>query len=302
MKPIALAMLFVTFITVNALALEPDVIIYPRPLSSGDTRFEYHLSLLEEALRRTTAEYGPFELRPTHVVMNQLRQFDLLDQGSPQLDVAIKPTSVEREKLLTPVRIPLGKGLVGWRILLVHKTTLPALERVTSLDDLKRFRFGQGLGWSDIGILEHNGLTVVTGGNYEGLFAMLLSQRFDLFPRSVNEAYTEWDERHAELPHLRVDETLLLHYPFARYFWTANSKRGERLRERITKGLESMIRDGTFDARFQAHYGPVIRRAQLDKRRLIRLENPDLPPLTPLNRKELWFNPFDEPAAPAKKR
>ena len=291
MRTIALGLFLLVFFATVVPAAEPDVILYPHPQSASDSRFDYHLSLLREALERTVAEYGPFELRPTHVTMNQLRQFDLLQSGSRLLDVAIKPTSTEREKRLTPVRIPLGKGLVGWRILLIHRHTQDDLAQVSGLDDLKRFRFGQGLGWSDIRILAHNGLTVIEGGSYEGLFSMLLSDRFELFPRSISEALVEWDERHADVPNLCVERTLLLHYPFARYFWTAKSERGDRLRERITKGLEAMIADGTFEARFQAQYGDLIHRARLDQRLLIRLENPDLPPATPLDRKELWFDP-----------
>ncbi|WP_199244287.1 hypothetical protein [Pseudodesulfovibrio cashew] len=208
------------------------------------------------------------------------------------MDVAIKPTSIKREQALTPVRIPLGKGMVGWRILLIRHENQAGLARVRSLDDLKKFVVGQGLGWSDANILRQNGLSVVEGADYEGLFKMMLSYRFDIFPRSASEALMEWDERHGNRPSLHVEETLLLHYPFARYFWTANSERGRKLNERITKGLEAMIRDGSFDVLFQRHYGEIIRRAGLRERRIIRLENPDLPPATPLGRKELWFDPL----------
>ncbi|WP_419785469.1 hypothetical protein [Pseudodesulfovibrio sp.] len=294
MKAATLSVILVVILAHVALAGEPDVITYPQPLSAGDTRFEYHLSLVRKALERTVPEYGPFELRPTHLAMNQLRQLDLLENGSPMLDIAIKPTSREREQRLTPVRIPLGKGVVGWRILLVRRDLQHGLAKVMDKEGLKPFRFGQGLGWSDIGILRHNGLKVITGGDYEGLFAMLLSNRFEVFPRSIVEAFAEWDERHAKFPELHVETTLLLHYPFARYVWTANSKRGALLRERIAKGLESMIADGTFDAMFRKHYQETILRARLNQRRLIELENPDLPPETPLQRKELWFDPFKE--------
>lgn len=292
MKMFAPLLLFLALLAPFAHAAEPDVILYPRPISEKDTRFDYHLSLLREALERTVPEYGNFELRPASLVMNQLRQFDLLMEGSPLLDVCVKPTSIEREKALTPVRIPLGKGLLGWRIFLIHRKTQDALAQVQDIHDLKNFVMGQGLGWSDVQILRFNGLNVMEGSNYESLFRMLDSRRFHLFPRGVGEALVEWDERHESLPDLRVEKTLLLHYDFARYFWTANSERGRKLNERIRKGLEAMIRDGSFDTRFEQHYGATIRRAMLQGRRLIRLDNPDMPESTPLDRKELWFNPF----------
>ncbi|QJB56902.1 hypothetical protein [Pseudodesulfovibrio sp. zrk46] len=294
MRKLALLVLLLALLAQGVHAMEPDVIVYPRPASGGDTRFDYHLSLLREALNRTVPEYGPFELHPSSLVMNQLRQFDLLERGTPGLDVSIKPTSVKWEQLLTPVRIPLGKGLLGWRILLIRKSKQGAFAQVENIDDLKAYKAGQGFSWSDVEILRHNGLTVVEGTMYEGLFRMLLSDRFQFFPRGVGEALVEWDERHEELPQLHVEETLLLHYPFARYFWTGNSERGRLLNERIYKGLDSMIRDGSFDTMFQNHYGESIRRAGLSDRKLIRLVNPNIPVSTPIDRKELWFNPFAE--------
>lgn len=274
-------------------AAEPDVILYPRPLSEKDTRFDYHLSLLREALRRTETQFGSFELRPTQMVMNQKRQFKLLLTGSPLLDVVIKPATVERERLLRPVRIPLEKGLLGWRILLIHRRDREAVARIRSLEDLQAFSFGQGHGWSDVPILRHNGLSVTEGNSYEGLFRMLHADRFQLFPRGAGEALHEWDERHGRLDGLEVEQTLLLHYPFARYFWTAANERGRRLRERISMGLESMIADGTFDARFRAYHGEILARARFDRRRLIHLQNPDMPPDMPLGRRNLWFDPFE---------
>ncbi len=61
--------------------------------------------------------------------------------------------------------------LYHWEIL---KT---ALDSVESLDDLRTFAFGLGLGWVDVGILKSNGFRVVTGSSYEGLFEMLVAGR-----------------------------------------------------------------------------------------------------------------------------
>jgi hypothetical protein len=53
--------------------------------------------------------------------------------------------------------------------------------------------------------------------------------------------------------------------------------------------MEIMVKDGSLAALFQKHKGPLIERAQLGKRRIIELQNPALPPETPLQRSELWF-------------
>jgi len=84
---------------------------------------------------------------------------------------------------------------------------------------------------------------------------------------------------------------VLLIYPTADYYFV--NKQNTELAENLRQGLELALADGSFGRLFAAHFGPAIRRAQLDKRVLIELTNPLLPPQTPLARKELWFNLSD---------
>jgi len=55
--------------------------------------------------------------------------------------------------------------------------------------------------------------------------------------------------------------------------------------------MEMMVRDGTMLALFKKYKGPLVERANIGKRRVIELQNPALPPNTPLQRSELWFRP-----------
>ena len=61
--------------------------------------------------------------------------------------------------------------------------------------------------------------------------------------------------------------------------------------ERIENGLRIMIKDGSFDAIFYKHNKAAIERANLKNRRIIRLDNHLLPKATPLDEKNLWFDP-----------
>jgi hypothetical protein len=133
---------------------------------------------------------------------------------------------------------------------------------------------------------------VIPGNSYDGLFDMLVAKRFDLFSRSVDEAYREFDERHAALPAMAIDDKILLYFPTTRYFFVQRSPEGERLAKRLEAGLERMIRDGSFDAYFKQHKAPLIARANLKARRVFSIGNPLLPPLTPVQRKELWYDPL----------
>jgi hypothetical protein len=55
---------------------------------------------------------------------------------------------------------------------------------------------------------------------------------------------------------------------------------------------------GEFEVMFQAEFGDALRQSKLDQRRIISLQNPFLPQLTPLDRPELWYQPADVSAQP----
>ncbi len=294
-KIIILVMLLgVLFTNVPSFAGEEMVVYHWRPESGLDTRFEYHIELLRTALEKTTRQYGPAKLEPAKDVMNPIRILKMLVNGIDGIDVAFGPTSSEYEKLLIPVRIPLDKGLLGYRIFLIHKQDQPRFSAITRLDELRDLKVGQGMGWNDVSIYEHNHFTVITGSTYEGLFEMLLKGRFDYFARGVEEAYPEYAARKDTMPDLHVEESIVLYYPFPRYFWVSNNEKGEILRERLTTGMEMMIQDGTFDQIFRKYKGETIKRANLKNRTLFTIENPFLPETVPLDRPELWYDPFTE--------
>jgi hypothetical protein len=158
---------------------------------------------------------------------------------------------------------------------------------VRSLEDLSRFSAGQGHDWPDSEILRSNGLPVIGVPNYQSLFSMLALGRFDYFPRSLAEVWAEAEQQRGS--GLVVDDSLVLHYPSAVYFFV--NRNDVALAAHIERGLELAIADGSFEQLFQAFHGEYIERAQLGKRRILRLSNPLLPPQTPLQRKELWFQP-----------
>lgn len=157
------------------------------------------------------------------------------------------------------------------------------------LADLKPMRFGQRADWPDTRILRDNGLQVITSQSYDSLFRMLGAGRFDLFPREVVVAWNEQAQAAREGLELEVDEHIAIHYPTAFYFFTSRARAD--LATAIERGLEAMIADGSYEALFQQHHGATLERARLQQRRVIELENPDLPAQTPFEREELWYRP-----------
>lgn len=257
------------------------------PLHSDGIEPEaYALALLTAALERTPERY---QLQPTPVPMAQSRALLAIEHDSKSVQVMWAMTTREREERLLPIRIPIYRGLIGWRVLLQRNNAAEQLASVENLDELKRFRFGQRHDWPDTAILRANGLKVATSQHYRSLFQMLAAGRFDLFPREVVVAWQEQALAVESGLALSIDQHLLLHYPTAFYFFISRNR--PDLAADIERGLEAMIADGSFQRLFEQYHGDTLRQANLHKRRIIELHNPDLPPATPFARKELWFQP-----------
>ena len=160
---------------------------------------------------------------------------------------------------------------------------------------LRYFTAGQEHDWPDLDILHSNGLPVMSVGGYDALFSMLANNRFDYLPRGVTEAWSELEVR----PQLGlvIDPFIVMHYPTAEYFFVAPSK--PYLAQHLRLGLERAHADGSFDRLFLAHFAPLLRRANLPKRRIIELNNPliDVSSMPPPN-SSWWNNPSTSDSTP----
>ncbi|MFZ6798868.1 amino acid ABC transporter substrate-binding protein [Undibacterium sp. Di24W] len=262
-------------------------VVHPADEEKGDPRFVDVKEILRLALEKTVVEFGPFELQASSQNTNGLRYLNNLANDS-DLNVVWSSTTEEKERNYLPIRIPLRKGLMGYRLLLVHKDKQDSLKEVRSLEDLKKFSVGQGVGWEDVKLYEANGIAVIEA-KYSNLFRMLSYKRFDFFPRGINEIFRELEKESVQNPNLVVDENLLIYYPWPYYFFV--SKSNPQLHKRIEMGLRKMIKDGSFDAIFWKHNGRAIEAANFKKRHIIYIKNHLLPRATPLNDATLWFRP-----------
>lgn len=267
-----------------------EKIFYPRPESASDPRVEYPLKLLAMALKKSGAHY---ELLPSQLAMQQGRAIQEVESGSNLVHIVWSMTSKEREQKTLPIRIPIYKGLIGWRLPLVTQKSSHQFVGVKGIEGMKPFEAGQGHDWPDTEILRFNGLGVQGSPTYEGLFLMLEANRFHYFPRSVVEIWAE-AELHADRG-VVIDPHIALHYPAAFYYFV--NKGNRKLAEALAQGLEKSIADGSFDQLFHQYFAPLIKRSDLGGRTVIELKNPLLPALTPLGRKELWFQPEAASAA-----
>lgn len=259
-------------------------IYYPAPEVLENGKSDYGFELLQLALSKAGSAHRA-ELAPLYRQQN--RAIAELLANSGKIHVVGTMTSAEREERMLPVRIPISKGLIGWRILLLREDKRDWLRDVRSTRELKGIRMALGQDWPDLAALRAAGLAPDTVPSYSRLFAMLKAHRIDAVPRSINEIWAELGQH----PGLAADPYLVLHYPAADYFFV--NRANPQLAEDIRRGLEAALADGSFDRLLLGYYGPMLDKAALGKRRAIELPNPALPPQTPLSRKELWLT-FDQ--------
>ena len=142
---------------------------------------------------------------------------------------------------------------------------------------------GQGHDWDDVKVFNYNKFRVETSTSYEGLFKMLIHERFDFFSRSIKEIVHEYEARKNMYPHLLIEENILLYYPWPKYFFV--NKKDYKLADRLLRGLNIMIKDGSFDNWFKKYHQKTISEANIKGRRLFKIKNPLLPQTAPLTEK-----------------
>ncbi len=267
-----------------AVSAEDVDLVVPRHESASDTRSVYETELLKLALGKMGVVP---HVRPYGRVLAQDGVVGALSQTDDGITVAWFETNAEREKALLPVRIPIDKGLIGWRIPIERADHFDQFRHARVLADLVPFVAVQGTGWPDVAVLEKNGLRVASSGGYEAAFQSLASGKVDYFPRSIIE-YREELAAHRD-EGLVEDSYIALRYPGASYFFVG--RQNEALARLIEAGLERALRDGSFDKLFYRYFAEIIEVSGLQSRHIIELANPDFSAKDLLTRRVLWFRP-----------
>lgn len=274
------------FLTAGAVALQAQTVVrFAPPENDNDPRHEYTHGLLTKALEATKKQFGDFKLEPGPKLTHGQAMLSLKEGKS--LDVFISMTSAPMEEMFTPVRVPLFKGLIGYRVLLIHKKHLDFFQQLAP-EQLKTVPMVQGAIWPDTKILKANGYNVIGADVYNSLFLMLSHEEPRAFPRAVHEVWEELER----YPDLMIMPGMYFQYPTALYYFVKKDR--EDLAKRIETGMNMLIDDGRFDASFKMFLGNNIQKAALDKKVKIALSNPLLPEKTPESVKKYWFAPVSE--------
>ncbi len=246
---------------------------------------DYFTTLLLMALNASKADNEVIDIVFSEREYSQARWL-YLAQNEKRNFVIWTMTDKEREQQLRPIRIPLCKGLFGYRVLLIRASDQARFDHIRNVQQLSTLLAGQGTHWPDTPIMQYNGLRVTTAETTESLFRMINAKRFDYFPRGISEAWFELTQRAEK--NLVVEKNIMLHYPAALYFFV--NKNNEALAVRIEKGLEKLIDSGEFDEFFFNHPRINFGLENLTRRHIITLENPLLPAETPVNNPRYWVD------------
>jgi len=269
------------------------LVIYTRaPVSEKDSRQNFVTEIITAAMDHTVDSFGPYERRELPRMSWRRMLNPRTMEAYPNLVIRVSGCDRGISSRLRHIPIPINRGIVGFRLLLISSALQEKFSTISNLSTLRDSGLVAGQGrWLDADILRENDLPVVVGSSYEGLFPMLAAGRFDYLPRGVNEVFSELEGRKTKLPGIQVEEKIALYYPLPRVL--ATSKDNTALAERLKKGLELIFQNGIHQKIWLKYNREAIKKAQLDRRKIIHINNPFVFDDIPVNRKEYWYLPGD---------
>lgn len=284
---IVLYLILLVFIKVNLLSYDKVRIVAPR--SNYDTNHIYFYTLLQSILDVTKDEYKKSYVEYNHN-FEQGRAFAKLKSGK-KIDIHWAGTNLKREEEFLSVKIPLIKGLLGYRMFIINKKNIKTFDEINTFEDLKKLKACQGTHWPDTKVLKHSGIKVVQNSNYEAMFLQVLNGRCDYFPRGVNEAFIEIKARKHKYQDLVLYKKIILYYPFPMYFFL--NKKSITLKNRVEKGLLKLIEDKSFERYLRSSQNTknLFPLSSWMNVKIFKLANPYLSKETDINNAKFWIIP-----------
>ena len=285
--PTCLLILVSLSLLLSSIIQAKDIIKINKGRSVKDLRSKYNFGILHKAMKLTEPEFGEYEIKIVIRGIPSIRLRQMIIKGDI-INTAMVVTTPEWEAAAVPIRIPLRRGILNYRLLLINKNKLADFANVKTIEQLREKSVGLRRHWATWQSMTHLGYNVVSAYSYEAIFAMLDKQRFDYIPRGIHEIYDEIETRKNDLTNLMVEPNLALYIPAPFYVFISPNE--PRLIKRFELGLSRMVENGELKDMLNKHYSKFLQRADLKNRIILNVGNPDLPDKTPLERKELWMS------------
>lgn len=268
-----LVMLLTISILANASG-EPIIISHKSPETSSDLRESYNTELITLALEKSKAKYGPYKLVEIPPMNTARLLYTANTNNYPNFLTEMSyMDSLTDNPEITHIDFPVELGITGYRICFINPAIKDEVKKITQVDQLKQYTFGQGIGWADSAILRHNGFRVIELQSYDSLFRMVAAGRIDLYCRGINELKKEYDS-HRDITRLTYDESFALVYDLPRFYYLASANK--EAKERMETGLHMAYSDGSLIRLWHKYNDENLDFANLKHRKIFRLENPYL--------------------------
>ncbi|NHZ91621.1 hypothetical protein F2P45_21805 [Massilia sp. CCM 8733] len=122
---------------------------YPLTSDGIDSRYDYDWAVLRAALEKTVPAFGAFEQRQSAAPMSPSRVVQEMATPAGRINIFVRASSPELEMQFLPIRLPVDRGLLGYRLLLIRQSDRAHFAQVKSVADLRPLRAGVGQGWAD---------------------------------------------------------------------------------------------------------------------------------------------------------
>jgi len=140
----------------------------------------YGFALLNEALKATKNQYGPYTLAYSDTYIQRSRIYWEMQSGE-KLNVAVAPPLQEWKDGVLRIPFPVFKGVASFRIGLVMKENTHLFKNTTNLKGLKHASYGTVKQWTTTKVLENLDFKLVYGRGKNELMHMMAANRFDVF-------------------------------------------------------------------------------------------------------------------------
>lgn len=278
------------FSSILSAQLAAAPLVIPGPRSALDISHDYHKTLLAMALAANGGDESPLLIEQPFVsesrIIAEIKKHKLID-------VYWFGADTDLDSNLQAIPIPTTKGLIGFRKFIILQKNIPQFNAISNLKSLTKLTACQGSYWPDTKILKDAKFKVTTAGSYEDLFKMLAAQRCDYFPRGIHDHTKEVELRAAQYPDFVSYQDILLHYPFAVFFYV--SVDAKALAKQLTSGMQTLAAKGEIAALMKSH--PLTRHifplGQNDGTRYFAIPNAYIDATSVLEDANLWLQPED---------
>ncbi len=240
------------------------------------SRQQYEREVLQAALAATVASHGQWQLQEdlTDYPLAADEASVFRSKGFDIFGTVAGNTKLANEKK-NLIPLPLMKGLLGYRILIIRAEDKEKFAAIKSAQQLQALRMGIPSTWADAELFRHNGYRVEEKGSFDDLFVRLENNEFDYVTFGANEVTGVFAERAAASGKLVVESSLVVFYPFPLVFYV--NPDNKLLAQRVMQGLQTISANGVLDGIFKRYFAADLLEVDIPARRMINLKNPILP-------------------------